>query len=57
MSKVVFNNKNAVFFQSLKARVDEYFKENGLKKTGTWKLYSKTIILITVCLSLYLVAI
>lgn len=57
MSKVVFKNKNAVFFQSLKASVDDYFKENGLKKTGTWKLYSKTLILIAFAISLYLVAI
>jgi len=57
MSKVVFNNKNAVFFTSLKNAVDSYFKENDLKKTGNWKLYSKTIILIGVCVSLYLIAI
>src|SRR5437868_4384656 len=57
MSKVVFNNKNAVFFQSLKSSVDIYFSENNLKKTGTWGLYSKTIILIAASLSLYLIAI
>jgi linoleoyl-CoA desaturase len=57
MSKVVFNNKNAVFFQSLKTRVDEYFQKNDLKKTGNWKLHLKTIILIGVSVSLYLVAI
>jgi linoleoyl-CoA desaturase len=57
MSKVVFNNKNAVFFQSLKVAIDNYFKEKNLKKTGNWTLYSKTIILFVVCISLYLTAI
>lgn len=57
MSKVVFNNKNAVFFQSLKMAIDGYFKENNLRKTGNWALYSKTIILITACIALYLTVI
>ncbi|HEY8898105.1 MAG TPA: acyl-CoA desaturase [Niastella sp.] len=57
MSKVVFNNKNAVFFQSLKGAIDNYFKEKHLKKTGNRALYSKTIILITVSIALYLIAI
>ncbi len=30
----------------LKRRVDEYFAVNKLKKTGDWRLYSKTIILL-----------
>lgn len=57
MSKVVFKNKNAVFFQSLKGAIDNYFKEKRLKKTGNWALYSKTIILITVSIALYLITI
>ncbi|MCS3799897.1 fatty acid desaturase family protein [Niastella sp. OAS944] len=57
MSKVVFNNKNAVFFQSLKGAIDSYFKEKNLKKTGNWALYSKTIILIAASIALYLIAI
>ena len=57
MSKVIFNNKNAVFFQSLKSAIDGYFKENDLKKTGNIKLYSKTIILFAACIGLYLTAI
>lgn len=54
MAKVTYNNKNAVFFQSLKADVDKYFKENGIGKTGNWKLYLKTIVLIPVAIGLYL---
>jgi linoleoyl-CoA desaturase len=57
MSKVIFNNKNAVFFPALKVAIDKYFKENEYKKTGNWKLYSKTIILIAASVSLYLAAI
>lgn len=57
MSKVVFNNKNAVFYQSLKMAIDGYFKEKNLRKTGNWALYSKTIILIIAAIALYLTAI
>ena len=31
------------FFRTLNKRVNEYFKENNLKKTGNWKLHLKTI--------------
>jgi linoleoyl-CoA desaturase len=53
MYKVTFNNKNKVFFNTLKASVDQYFEENRLKKTGNWKLYLKSIILIPLAISLY----
>jgi linoleoyl-CoA desaturase len=35
------------FFRTLNSRVNNYFKENNIKKTGNWKLHLKTIILIT----------
>lgn len=54
MSKVTFNNKNAVFFQSLKASVDAYFDEQNLRKTGNWKLYHKTMVLIPAALAIYI---
>src|SRR5688572_20981504 len=54
MPKVTYNNKNAVFFPSLKKAVDEYFTTNNLEKTGNWKLYTKTIILLTSALAVYL---
>lgn len=53
MPKVIFNNKNAVFFQSLKEAADNYFKERGIKKTGNFALYSKTFILISLAIVLY----
>ena len=41
------------FFRTLNKRVNEYFKENNIKKTGNWKLHLKTIILFTVFLTPY----
>lgn len=55
MAKVTYNNKNAVFFNALKADIDQYFKDNNIRKTGDWRLYSKTIILIATAIALYLV--
>lgn len=54
MAKVTFNNRNAVFYQALKADVEKYFKEKGIRKTGNWYLYSKTIILIPIAVVLYI---
>ena len=54
MAKVSYNNKNAVFFQSLKAEVDNYFKEKGISKTGNWELYTKTLVLVPLAICLYI---
>ncbi|HVK98047.1 MAG TPA: acyl-CoA desaturase [Flavisolibacter sp.] len=54
MAKVTFNNSNNLFFQSLKQSVEQYFKSNGLKKTGNWKLYSKSLILLPAAVILYI---
>ncbi len=51
--KVTFNNKNKIFFNALKAEVDAYFERNGIKKTGNWKLYLKTMILIPSAIGIY----
>lgn len=53
MAKVTFNNKDNVFFQSLKTQVDQYFATTHKKKTGNWRLYSKTGILVTGALVVY----
>ncbi|MBL0054700.1 MAG: acyl-CoA desaturase [Chitinophagaceae bacterium] len=53
MSKITFSNKNNEFYQSLKLAVDDYFETNHLKKTGDWRLFSKTIILVASALALY----
>lgn len=36
---------NAKFFRTLNKRVNNYFKENEIKRTGNWKLYIKAIIM------------
>jgi len=52
--KVSFNNKNASFYNSVNLEADKYFTSNRLSKTGNWHLYSKTIILISAALALYI---
>lgn len=53
MAKLTFNNKNKVFYQALKEATDKYFSEHALKKTGNWKLFLKTTILIPSSLLIY----
>src|SRR4051812_30513377 len=54
MSKVTFNNKKSAFYSTLKSNVDQYFKQNNLKKTGNWELFSKAIILIPSAIAIYI---
>ena len=44
---------NLKFFRTLNAKVNNYFKENNIPKTGNWQLYLKTIILFTIFLTPY----
>lgn len=44
---------NLKFFRTLNSRVNNYFKENNLAKTGNWKIHLKTIILFNVFLVPY----
>ncbi|MBK8494973.1 MAG: acyl-CoA desaturase [Ferruginibacter sp.] len=53
MAKITFSNSNNAFYQSLKTSVDSYFTNNNIKKTGDWRLYSKTIILVITALTMY----
>jgi linoleoyl-CoA desaturase len=53
MQKVSFNNKNSVFFNALKEKVDQYFKSNNIRETGNYKLYIKTILLLLSAISIY----
>jgi linoleoyl-CoA desaturase len=54
MSKVTFNNSNKTFYNSLKNAVENYFKTQEIKKTGNWKLYLKTAVLIPIALAIYI---
>ncbi len=40
----------AKFFRTLNKRINTYFKDNNIKKTGNWKLYTKAIIMFTLFL-------
>ncbi|WP_299522531.1 acyl-CoA desaturase [uncultured Lutibacter sp.] len=40
----------AAFFKTLNKKVNTYFKENKIKRTGNWSLYSKAIIMFAVFL-------
>jgi linoleoyl-CoA desaturase len=53
MAKLTFDNSNNLFYQSLKASVDEYFQQKRLKKTGNWRLYLKSFILVGSAVGIY----
>jgi len=44
---------NLKFFRTLNSRVNNYFKENNIQKTGNWKLYMKTLIMFAIFLAPY----
>ncbi|MGB1309266.1 MAG: acyl-CoA desaturase, partial [Oceanihabitans sp.] len=53
MSKQVLTfsrTDSAKFFRTLNKRVNAYFKDNNIKKTGNWKLYVKAIVMFTLLL-------
>jgi linoleoyl-CoA desaturase len=54
MAKVTFNNKDSVFFDALKTKVEQYFIENNIRTTGNLNLYIKTFTLIPAALAIYL---
>ncbi len=55
MAKLTFNNNDNRFFQSLKTSVDQYFEERKIKKTGDWRLFIKTFILVGTAIACYAV--
>ena len=54
MFKVTFDNRNTVFHNELKSSVENYFANKGLKKTGNWKLYTKSVTLIPAAMAIYI---
>lgn len=53
-STVRFSRKDpAKFFRTLNKRVNAYFKENEIPRTGNWKLYLKTFVMFSLFLSPY----
>ncbi len=53
MSKITYNNRNAVFFASLKNAVDRYFEQTGQKRTGNIHLHVKSVVFILSAILLY----
>jgi linoleoyl-CoA desaturase len=45
--------ESAQFFRTLNKRVNAYFKEKGIKKTGNWKLYLKSAIMFSLFMAPY----
>lgn len=41
------------FFKTLNQRVNLYFKENKIRKTGNWKLYFKTVVMFSLLIAPY----
>lgn len=54
MPRLTFNNTNSIFYNTLKAEVNNYFRQKHLKPTGNWKLYLKTGILIPSAIIIYI---
>lgn len=54
MAKVTFNNKDSIFYDTVKQRVENYFTQNKIRSTGNFSLYIKAIILITSAIGIYL---
>jgi len=54
MNAPTFSRKDTLkFFRTLNTRVNNYFKENNIKKYGNWKLYLKTFIMFSIFLTPY----
>ena len=53
MRRVTFNTRNTPFYDTLKARVDQYFNDNKLSKTGNLFLYIKAAFFLIVAAGLY----
>jgi linoleoyl-CoA desaturase len=53
MAKVSFNNKQQLFYTSLKSAVDKYFENTGKRKTGNIHLYTKTVVFIVAAFAFY----
>lgn len=46
---------SAKFFRTLNKRVNTYFKENNIERTGNWQLYVKTAVMFSLFLAPYFV--
>ena len=52
--QIVFSRADsAKFFRTLNKRVNQYFKENNVARSGNWKLHLKTAVMFTLYLAPY----
>lgn len=54
MSKVTFRQKKNVFYNTLKSEVEAYFKNKNISKTGDWRLFFKSGLLIPLAIVMYI---
>jgi linoleoyl-CoA desaturase len=54
MPKVTFNSRHSAFYNELKKSVEDYFLSHKIKKTGNWKLFIKTAVLIPSAILIYI---
>ncbi len=47
------NNSQTQFYNSLKERINDYFRDNKIERTGNFQLYLKAIILVTAYVAVY----
>ena len=53
---ILFNRKDtAAFFKTLNKRVNSYFKQKNISKTGNWKLWVKTFIMFSLLIAPYII--
>ena len=55
MSKISFNNSSSPFLKSLKVKVNNYFTENQLSRTGGTKLFFKSLFIALSAIAIYIV--
>ncbi|HXI00904.1 MAG TPA: acyl-CoA desaturase [Sphingobacteriaceae bacterium] len=55
MSKISFNNSTSPFFSSLKLKVNKYFAENQLSRTGGTKLFFKSLFIAITAVTIYII--
>ena len=53
MANISFKTQHSEFAIALREEVNQYFKANNIRKTGNWRLYSKTIILFSIFAACY----
>ena len=52
---ILFNRKDSkLFFKTLNKRVNNYFNEKNISKSGNWKLWIKTFMMFSLLLAPYI---